>query len=230
MKRQTRSCATLHLGRRGRWRSTLGNGRRVSPKVRDRLLGARRRSIPQCWSWRCLPVREKPRYASHLRPIHPFFFSNPIHAGKFIPTRRTPDISTSDLLERIVSGYRKRDFDEKLTKMGHAELRAEGCDYDDSNRSANRRESGSTSPGFPTSSKIEQWEELILVCSNHFSLLIFGLFFVLQIVITLKWHVLWFAVSIKWALTFLPISLTNTSVNWVYLHCKQLAFIILREE
>jgi len=51
--------------------------------------------------------------------------------GKFIPTRRTPGVSTSELLERIVSGYRKRDFDQKLVKMGHAELRAEGSDYDE---------------------------------------------------------------------------------------------------
>ena len=87
--------------------------------------------------------------------IRSFFFSNPIHAGKFIPTRRTPDISTSDLLERIVSGYRERDFDEKLTKMGHAKLRAEGSNYDDNIRCANYRESGSTSLVFPTRSKIE---------------------------------------------------------------------------
>ncbi|KAG6911051.1 hypothetical protein DXG01_004565 [Tephrocybe rancida] len=66
--------------------------------------------------------------------------------GKFIPTRRTPGVSTSELLERIVSGYRKRDFDEKLTKMGHAELRAEGSDYDDSSRMASRLASRSTSP------------------------------------------------------------------------------------
>ncbi|KAF5376087.1 hypothetical protein D9615_007733 [Tricholomella constricta] len=66
--------------------------------------------------------------------------------GKFIPTRRTPGISTSDLLERIVSGYRNRDFDDKLTKMGHAELRAEGSDYDDSSRYASRLASRSTSP------------------------------------------------------------------------------------
>ncbi|KAF8999778.1 hypothetical protein BDQ17DRAFT_1308242 [Cyathus striatus] len=51
--------------------------------------------------------------------------------GKFIPTRRTPGVSTSELLERIVSGYRMRAFDEKLVKMGHAELKAEGSDYDD---------------------------------------------------------------------------------------------------
>jgi len=51
--------------------------------------------------------------------------------GKFIPTRRTPGVSTSELLERIVSGYRKRDFDDKLVKMGHAELKAEGSYYDE---------------------------------------------------------------------------------------------------
>jgi len=51
--------------------------------------------------------------------------------GKFIPTRRTPGISTSSLLERIVKGYRQRDFDKKLEKMGHAELMAQGSDYED---------------------------------------------------------------------------------------------------
>ncbi|KAF8797606.1 hypothetical protein BYT27DRAFT_7125275 [Phlegmacium glaucopus] len=65
--------------------------------------------------------------------------------GKFMPTRRTPGVSTSELLERIVSGYRNRFFDEKLTKMGHAELRAGGSDYD-SSRQASRRVSLSPSP------------------------------------------------------------------------------------
>ncbi|TFY74178.1 hypothetical protein EWM64_g9834 [Hericium alpestre] len=53
------------------------------------------------------------------------------HQGKFIPTRRTPGVSTSSLLERIVKGYRKRDFDKKLANMGHAELMAEGSDYEE---------------------------------------------------------------------------------------------------
>ncbi|KAI5985202.1 hypothetical protein EDD15DRAFT_2176144, partial [Pisolithus albus] len=48
------------------------------------------------------------------------------YTGKFLPTRRTPNVSTSNLLERIVSGYRNRDFDKKLEKMGHAELKAAG--------------------------------------------------------------------------------------------------------
>jgi len=64
------------------------------------------------------------------------FCSGP--TGKFIPTRRTPGVSTSELLERIVAGYRNRDFDEKLTKMGHSELRAEGSDYDGQSRRASR--------------------------------------------------------------------------------------------
>jgi choline-phosphate cytidylyltransferase len=59
--------------------------------------------------------------------------------GKFIPTRRTPGVSTSELLERIVSGYRKCDFDKKLEKMGHAELKAEGSDYDDRSSRATSR-------------------------------------------------------------------------------------------
>jgi choline-phosphate cytidylyltransferase len=51
--------------------------------------------------------------------------------GKFIPTRRTPGISTSFLLERIVKGYRECDFDKKLENMGRAELMAQGSNFDD---------------------------------------------------------------------------------------------------
>lgn len=39
--------------------------------------------------------------------------------GKFLPTRRTPGISTSDLLERIVRGYRTGMFDAKLEKVSY---------------------------------------------------------------------------------------------------------------
>ncbi|TFK48288.1 hypothetical protein OE88DRAFT_1664781 [Heliocybe sulcata] len=42
--------------------------------------------------------------------------------GKFIPTRRTPGISTSALLERIVAGYRGGDWDRKLEKLGRGDL------------------------------------------------------------------------------------------------------------
>ena len=73
--------------------------------------------------------------------------ANLVTTGKFIPTRRTPGVSTSELLERIVSGYRNRDFDEKLTKMGHAELRAEGSDYDGQSRRESTNVSRAASPG-----------------------------------------------------------------------------------
>jgi len=66
--------------------------------------------------------------------------------GKFLPTRRTPGVSTSELLERIVSGYRNRDFDPKLIKMGHAELTAEGSDYDAKSRHTSQSGSRAQSP------------------------------------------------------------------------------------
>ncbi|KAK0236959.1 cholinephosphate cytidylyltransferase [Armillaria nabsnona] len=78
---------------------------------------------------------EDPYVAEGHEDVYSFVKSQ----GKFIPTRRTPGVSTSELLERIVSGYRRRDFDAKLVKMGHAELCAEGSDYDEmSSKSASR--------------------------------------------------------------------------------------------
>ncbi|GAA5931612.1 hypothetical protein JCM10213_003157 [Rhodosporidiobolus nylandii] len=42
--------------------------------------------------------------------------------GAFLPTKRTNGISTSELLQRIVEGYREGDYDKKLIKIGHPEL------------------------------------------------------------------------------------------------------------
>ncbi|SGY54438.1 BQ5605_C006g03879 [Microbotryum silenes-dioicae] len=42
--------------------------------------------------------------------------------GQFLPTRRTNGVSTSELLQRIVEGYREGDYDGKLRKIGHPEL------------------------------------------------------------------------------------------------------------
>ncbi|CCA66484.1 related to choline-phosphate cytidylyltransferase [Serendipita indica DSM 11827] len=51
-------------------------------------------------------------------------YGYPKSQGKFIPTRRTPGVSTSELIERMVSGYRKGEFDRKLESMGHPELKS----------------------------------------------------------------------------------------------------------
>ncbi|WVN88476.1 uncharacterized protein L203_103687 [Cryptococcus depauperatus CBS 7841] len=59
--------------------------------------------------------------------------------GRFVPTRRTPAISTSDLLERIVRGYRDGFFDSKLEMNGHPELIAADVDWD-SSASVEKRE------------------------------------------------------------------------------------------
>ena len=67
-----------------------------------------------------------------LFPLTTEWDANDVYAGKFLPTRRTPGVSTSELLERIVAGYRKREFDAKLEKIGASDLKAEGSDFDDS--------------------------------------------------------------------------------------------------
>ncbi|KAJ3914056.1 cholinephosphate cytidylyltransferase [Lentinula edodes] len=46
-------------------------------------------------------------------------------AGKFLPTRRTPGISTSALLERIVDMYKDGIMDRKLEGMGRGDLKRE---------------------------------------------------------------------------------------------------------
>ncbi|KAF8335801.1 uncharacterized protein EI90DRAFT_3047163 [Cantharellus anzutake] len=52
--------------------------------------------------------------------------------GKFLPTQRTPGISTSDVIERFVVYYRQGEFDDKLEKMGRGELRARESQHGDS--------------------------------------------------------------------------------------------------
>jgi choline-phosphate cytidylyltransferase len=70
-------------------------------------------------------------------------------SGNFLPTRRTPAISTSDLLERIVRGYRDGFFDSKLEKNGHSELLAADVDWD-SSASIEKRESRKKKAQVPT--------------------------------------------------------------------------------
>lgn len=42
--------------------------------------------------------------------------------NRFIPTRRTSGISTSDLLARIIKSYKQGQFDKKLVKIGQSDL------------------------------------------------------------------------------------------------------------
>jgi len=83
-------------------------------------------------------------YVAHDEEPYKTLTSDDVYAhvkqiGKFIPTRRTPGISTSELLERIVLQYRKGRFDRKLEKMGHSELMVEGSDLDDNQPRAPQR-------------------------------------------------------------------------------------------
>ncbi|KDQ16949.1 hypothetical protein BOTBODRAFT_53604 [Botryobasidium botryosum FD-172 SS1] len=42
--------------------------------------------------------------------------------GKLLPTRRTPGVSTTEILGRVVERYRRGDLDRKLEKIGRSEL------------------------------------------------------------------------------------------------------------
>lgn len=75
-------------------------------------------------------VSENP--AAHICSLLLIYARADIWKGRFVPTRRTPAISTSDLLERIVRGYRDGFFDSKLEKNGHPELLAADVDWDSS--------------------------------------------------------------------------------------------------
>ncbi|WRT63337.1 uncharacterized protein IL334_000242 [Kwoniella shivajii] len=83
-------------------------------------------------------------YIAHDEEVYPSKDMEDVYAfakksGRFVPTRRTPAISTSDLLERIVRGYRDGFFDSKLEKNGHPELLAADVDWD-SSASVEKRE------------------------------------------------------------------------------------------
>lgn len=77
--------------------------------------------------------------APHICSLLLIYARADIWKGRFVPTRRTPAISTSDLLERIVRGYRDGFFDSKLEKNGHPELLAADVDWD-SSASVEKRE------------------------------------------------------------------------------------------
>lgn len=64
-------------------------------------------------SWRITCLPSMPSSSSHG-------LIDGFHAQ--IPTRRTAGVSTSEILQRIVEGYREGFYDNKLEKIGHPEL------------------------------------------------------------------------------------------------------------
>lgn len=90
-------------------------------------------------------------------------------AASFLPTKRTNGVSTSELLQRIVEGYREGEYDSKFIKLGLPEL----CSHPPSTRGAseaggNRSEGGRAvdggehSPLLPAAQGAEE-EELATV-------------------------------------------------------------------
>lgn len=69
-------------------------------------------------------VKNQGSFFSSFLVVYSSCLTKCLSKGKFIPTRRTPGVSTSDLIERMVSGYRKGEFDRKLESMGHPELKS----------------------------------------------------------------------------------------------------------
>ncbi|GAA5862064.1 hypothetical protein JCM8547_001574 [Rhodosporidiobolus lusitaniae] len=61
---------------------------------------------------------EEPYKSAGAEDVYAFVKS----IGAFLPTKRTNGISTSELLQRIVEGYREGSYDNKLIKIGHPEL------------------------------------------------------------------------------------------------------------
>lgn len=60
--------------------------------------------------------------------------------GKFLPTRRTSGISTSELLSRIVEGYRGGDYDNKLERIGRSDIMSRPASEAGSKAGTNRDE------------------------------------------------------------------------------------------
>ncbi|GAA5888302.1 hypothetical protein JCM6882_008574 [Rhodosporidiobolus microsporus] len=81
---------------------------------------------------------EEPYISSTSTDVYSFVKS----IGAFLPTKRTNGISTSELLQRIVEGYREGDYDNKLIKIGHPELCSrQGTEAGSAHGGSARRES-----------------------------------------------------------------------------------------
>ncbi|MBW0548026.1 hypothetical protein O181_087741, partial [Austropuccinia psidii MF-1] len=65
--------------------------------------------------------------------------------GKFLPTRRTDGVSTSELLQRIVGGYLEGTYDNKLEKIGAGDL-CSNIALSDGGSGVNRGGTGTRTP------------------------------------------------------------------------------------
>jgi hypothetical protein len=72
-----------------------------------------------------------------------------VFLGKFLPTRRTDGVSTSELLQRIVGGYIEGTYDNKLEKIGAGDL-CSNVAFSDAGSGAHRG-AGSRTPMVPRS-------------------------------------------------------------------------------
>lgn len=70
--------------------------------------------------------------------------------GKFLPTRRTDGVSTSELLQRIVGGYIEGTYDNKLEKIGAGDL-CSNVAFSDAGSGAHRGGAGARTPMVPRS-------------------------------------------------------------------------------
>jgi len=76
-------------------------------------------------------------------------YAYPKSIGKFLPTRRTDGVSTSELLQRIVGGYIEGAYDNKLEKIGAGDL-CSNVAFSDAGSGAHRG-AGSRTPMVPRS-------------------------------------------------------------------------------
>ncbi|PLW50688.1 hypothetical protein PCASD_00719 [Puccinia coronata f. sp. avenae] len=99
-------------------------------------------------------VKHQIDYVAHDEEPYVSVNSDDVYAyaksiGKFLPTRRTDGVSTSELLQRIVGGYIEGTYDNKLEKIGAGDL-CSNVAFSDAGSGAHRG-AGSRTPMVPRS-------------------------------------------------------------------------------
>ncbi|CAH7682594.1 choline-phosphate cytidylyltransferase [Phakopsora pachyrhizi] len=99
--------------------------------------------------------KHKIDYVAHDEEPYQSVDSDDVYAyaksqGKFLPTRRTDGVSTSELLQRIVGGYVEGVYDNKLEKIGAPELCSSNRAFSDSGSGINRGLGASGGGGYKT--------------------------------------------------------------------------------